>query len=147
VPRATAMHEVIVDASVAIKWYTPEVRHANAKALLGLADTIFAPELIVSEVTNAAWAKARRGEISEQVAGLIAAWIGSGVPALVPATELNEHALQIALALQHPAYDCMYLACAARESAPLVTDDRRLLTAVGRGAWRDQVIALESVSP
>lgn len=53
---------VVVDASVAIKWYTPEVRHANAKALLGRADTTVAPELIVAEVTNVAWAKARRGE-------------------------------------------------------------------------------------
>jgi predicted nucleic acid-binding protein len=147
VPRATAMREVTVDASVAIKWYTPEVRHANAKALLELADTIFAPELIVSEVTNVAWVKARRGEISQRAAGLIAAWIGTGVPALVPAIELNEHALQIALMLQHSVYDCMYLACAAREGAPLVTDDRRLLTAVGRGTWRDPVIALASVSP
>jgi predicted nucleic acid-binding protein len=147
VPRATAMRDVVVDASVAIKWYTPEVRHANAKALLEVADRIFAPELIVSEVTNVAWAKARRGEISGQVALLIAAWIGTGVPALVPAIELNEHALRIALSVQHPVHDCMYLACAARESAPLVTDDRRLLTAVGRGTWRDQVIALESLSP
>jgi predicted nucleic acid-binding protein len=138
---------VVVDASVAIKWYTPEVRHANAKALLGLAETIVAPELIVSEVTNAAWAKARRGDISERVAGLIAAWIRSGVPALVPAIELNEQALQIALTLQHPVYDCMYLACAQLESAPLVTDDQRFIRAVGTGPWRDQLIALNSVSP
>ena len=138
---------VVVDASVAIKWYTPEARHANAKALLGLADTIVAPELIVSEVTNVAWAKARRGEISEQVAGLIAAWIRSGVPALVPAIELNEHALQIALTLRHPVYDCMYLACAQLEAAPLVTDDQRFLRALASGSWRDQVIALSDLSP
>ena len=141
------MNLVVVDASVAIKWYTPEAHHANAKAVLSFAETILAPELIVSEVTNVAWAKVRRGEISEQVAGLVAAWIRSGVPALVPATELNEHALQIALALEHPVYDCMYLACAELEAAPLVTDDRRFLSAVGSGAWRYQVIALESVSP
>ncbi len=146
-PRATAMREVIVDASVAIKWYTPEVRHANAKAVLDIADTIVAPELIVSEVFNIASAKARRGEISKRVAGLVAAWIRSGVPALVPATELNERALKIALTLEHPVYDCMYLACAELEAAPLVTDDRRFLTAVGSGSWRDKVIALESVSP
>ncbi len=138
---------VVVDASVAIKWYTPEVRHAKAKALLGRAESILAPELIVSEVTNVAWAKARRGEVSERVAGLIAARIRCGIPALVPAVELNEQALQIALALQHPVYDCMYLACAQLEAAPLVTDDQRFIRAVGTGPWRDQVIALNSVSP
>ena len=139
--------KVVVDASVAIKWYAPEARHANAKALLDLADSIVAPELIVSEVTNVAWAKVRRGEISEQVAGLVAGWIRSGVPALVPAIELNENALQIALTLQHPVYDCMYLACAQLEAAPLVTDDRRFLNALGSGAWRDQVIALGDLPP
>jgi predicted nucleic acid-binding protein len=138
---------VVVDASVAIKWYTPEAHHANAKALLGFAEASVAPELTVPEVTDAAWAKARRGEISERVAGLVAAWIRSGVPALVPATELNEHALQIALTLPHPVYDCMYLACAGREAAPLVTADQRFLRAAGSGEWRDQVIGLETISP
>ncbi len=138
--------KVVVDASVAIKWYTPEARHAKAKALLGLAETIVAPELILSEVTNVVWAKTRRGEISERVAGLIAAWIRSGVPALVPAVDLNERALQIALTLQHPVYHCMYLACAELEAAPLVTDDQRFLRALGSGAWRQQVIALDDVS-
>ena len=139
--------KLVVDANVAIKWYTPEERDANAKALLDRAEAILAPELIVSEVTNAAWAKARRGEISEQTAALIAAWICSGTPALVPASELNEHALQIALELAHPVYDCLYLACADAEAAPLVTDDRRFLKAIGSGPWRDKVIALERISP
>jgi predicted nucleic acid-binding protein len=139
--------KIVVDASVAIKWYTPEVRHANAKALLDLAETVVAPELIVSEVTNAAWAKVQRGEISERVARLVAAWIGSGVPALVPAIELNEHALEIALSLRHPVYDCIYLACAEFEAALLVTDDQRLLRAAGSGPWRDKVMALADVSP
>jgi predicted nucleic acid-binding protein len=134
--------KLVVDASVAIKWYTPEPLHANAKALLDVADEIVAPELIVSEVTNAAWAKAQRGEISERVARLIAAWIGSGVPALVPAIELNEPALAIAMSLRHPVCDCMYLACAEREAAPLVTADRRLLSAARRGARSDRVLAL-----
>ncbi len=139
--------KLVVDANVAIKWYTPEERDANAKALLDWAEAIVAPELIVSEVTNAAWAKVLRAEISGRTAALIAAWIRSGTPALVPATELNEHALQIALELGHPVYDCMYLACADFEDAPLVTDDRRLLGAVASGVWRDRVIALEHVAP
>ena len=69
------------------------------------------------------------------------------MPALVPAIELHENALQIALTLQHPVYDCMYLACAQLEAAPLVTDDRRFLNALGSGAWRDQVIALGDLPP
>ncbi len=68
------------------------------------------------------------------------------MPALVPAIELNERALQIALTLQPPVYDCMYLACAELEAAPLLTDDRCFLRAIGSGPWRDHVIALDDVS-
>jgi predicted nucleic acid-binding protein len=137
----------LASCEIPVKWYSPEERHANAKGLLDLAETIVAPELIVSEVTNAAWAKVRRGEISERVARLVVAWIGSGVPALVPAIELNEHALEIALSLRHPVDDCIYLACAEFEAVPLVTDDQRLLRAAGSGPWRGKVMALADVSP
>jgi predicted nucleic acid-binding protein len=137
---------LVVDASVAVKWYTPEAGHTKAKALLDLAERIVAPDLIVPEVTNVAWAKALRGEISERVARLIATWIGSGVPALVPGIQLNDHALQIALTLRHPVYDCLYLACAELQEAPLVTDDQRFLRSVETSAWRGRVIALNDFS-
>jgi predicted nucleic acid-binding protein len=138
--------KLVVDASVAVKWYTPEIRHDEAKKLLDLTDTLIAPELIVSEVTNAAWAKARRGEITEDVAKLIAAWIGSGTPALRPAAKLNARALAIALILRHPVYDCLYLACAELESALPVTDDCRFLQILRTSKWRHLAVPLADAS-
>ncbi len=46
--------------------------------------------------------------------------------ALAPAAELVIHASAIALRIDHAIYDCLYLACAEVEEAPLVTADRRL---------------------
>ncbi len=45
---------------------------------------------------------------------------------LAPAAELVIHAAAIALRIDHAIYDCLYLACAEVEEAPLVTADRRL---------------------
>ena len=47
-------------------------------------------------------------------------------------TTLADEALRIAVAINHPAYDCFYLALARREAAPLVTADKRLAAAAQR---------------
>jgi predicted nucleic acid-binding protein len=126
---------VVVDASVAVKWYTPEVDHEKAKTLLNLVDACVAPELIVTEVINVAWSKARRGEISVHVARMMTESISSGTPRLRPAADSSTRALDMGLALGHPVYDCFYLACAEAEGLPLITADRRFLRALEGSAW------------
>ena len=46
---------------------------------------------------------------------------------LAPTAPLSERALELAQRLDHPAYDCFYLALAESESAVLVTDDEKLI--------------------
>jgi predicted nucleic acid-binding protein len=48
---------------------------------------------------------------------------------LVPDEELRLRALEIALNLKHPIYDCFYLALAEREGAALISADRKLIAA------------------
>ena len=43
--------------------------------------------------------------------------------------ELLEEAAEIAVAADHPVYDCFYIALARREGMPLVTADKRLASA------------------
>ena len=52
--------------------------------------------------------------------------------ALIPLEDLRAHALEFAIELDHPIYDCFYLALAERERCPLVTADARLLSATKR---------------
>jgi len=49
--------------------------------------------------------------------------------ALVPVEDLRNRALELAIELDHPIYDCFYLALAERERCPLVTADKRLVAA------------------
>jgi predicted nucleic acid-binding protein len=121
----------VVDASVAIKWFVRENLHAEATRVLDHAAHLEAPDLIVPEVVNIAWKKAIRGEIEQPQAQVIATAIRQYVPTLHPSAGLIERALDIALALNHPVYDCLYLACAEAVDGILITADRRFQKAAG----------------
>ena len=116
---------LVVDASVATKWLVDEGRSDMARKLLEGNDEIHAPRLMASEVANALWNKTRRGEITRNEAGALLLAMPE-MPVLWSADEtICADALRLALALEHPAYDCMYLALAHRIGATVVTEDGR----------------------
>jgi predicted nucleic acid-binding protein len=123
---------MIVDASIAVKWFVAESGTAAAEKFFerNFEQGLGAPELIVAEVTNAAWKKVLRGEIPKRHALGIARSIEAAIPRLFPIAMLAEHACEIAIELRHPVYDCLYLACADLLSEPMATVDTRILSAV-----------------
>ena len=117
---------LVVDASIVAKWVMDEDGSDRALALRTETGLI-APSLIVSEVGNALWKAVRRREVTNADA-LAALGVAFGpFDALVANEELGVRALELAIALAHPVYDCMYLALAERERAPLISADRALL--------------------
>lgn len=114
----------VVDASVAAKWLAPELESASAAALLD--DELAAPDLLFAEVGNILFKKQLRAEMDPATAQLAARWLLQVPMAVYDSAGLLDEALALALRLQHPAYDCFYLALARRIGAPLVTADRRL---------------------
>ena len=123
-----------VDASVVVKWSVSEELAANAVLLLGHRLELHAPDLVLVEFANVCWKKFRRGQLSDVTQHLEAM---NRLP-----KEITLHALgsltlrgaEIALALDHPVYDCLYLACAEETGSPLVTADRRLANKVQASA-------------
>ena len=118
--------KAVVDASVAIKWLFTEDGTAEARQLLAHRIALHAPDFISTEAANVIWKKARRREIADAQPYLQELARLGDLVALAPAAELVIHAAAIALRIDHPVYDCLYLACAEVEEAPLVTADRRL---------------------
>ena len=52
---------LVVDASVACRWFVEEEGSVQAEALLTGDEGLVAPDLIIAEVCNAAWRKLRTG--------------------------------------------------------------------------------------
>jgi predicted nucleic acid-binding protein len=114
----------VIDASVAIKWVVQE--SGTAEALLVRRSRLSAPDLLIAECANILWKKVQRNELTDAEAILAARLLRRSDERLEPMRPLLEPALRIAVALDHPAYDCMYLAAAETLSCQLVTADERL---------------------
>jgi predicted nucleic acid-binding protein len=121
---------VVVDTSVAVKWFVREAGRRQALSVLGAPER-HAPDLIVAEVGNVAWKKAILGEVTAEQARFICASLRRYFAVLHRSDALIDRAIDIALQLRHPIYNCLYLACAERAGARLVTADERLLAALG----------------
>ncbi|HLI67687.1 MAG TPA: type II toxin-antitoxin system VapC family toxin [Caulobacteraceae bacterium] len=121
---------VVIDASVALKWVLDEPGQAAADGLLD--EELVAPSLWLIEAANALWRRSRRGEISNQEArDRLVALRSAPVATSEGADDLLD-AADLAAQLDHPVYDCLYLAVALREDAWVVTADERFLAAVAR---------------
>lgn len=59
---------IVVDASVAVKWFVLEANSEHARRLLDSDATLVAPDLIVAEIATAMWKRQRVGDISPEQA-------------------------------------------------------------------------------
>ena len=119
---------IVVDASVIVKWFVPEVGDAAAKALLAASDALLAPELARVEVASALIRKGLRQDLARaDVEATLSAWfraLRDGQVVLLPDSDDVEAATKLAMELQHPLPDRLYLAAAERLGAALITADR-----------------------
>jgi predicted nucleic acid-binding protein len=135
---------IVVDASVIVKWFVPEVGNAAAKALLSAADELIAPELARVEVASALIRKGIGQEITgADVEKTLRAWsraLADGQIFLLPNADDIEAAAKLALELQHPLPDCLYLAAAERLGVPLITADRAFARRAARRSNLVQIL-------
>ena len=135
---------IVVDASVIVKWFIPEVGAAPAKALLSAADELIAPELARIEVASALIRKGLRQELTgADVESTLRAWfraLADGQIFLMPNADNVEAAAKLALELQHPLPDCLYLAVAERLGVPLITADRAFARRAARRSNLVQIL-------
>jgi predicted nucleic acid-binding protein len=114
----------VIDASLAIKWVIDEPGTREALSLR--RHRLLAPDLLVAECANILWKKVRRKELSEDEAVLAARLLARADVEFAPMRALLEPATRLALALDHPAYDCTYLALAQLRGCDFVTADEAL---------------------
>jgi predicted nucleic acid-binding protein len=129
------MNTLVIDASIAVKWVVEEEGTPQALILRQRARLI-APELLVAECANVLWKKVRRDELAKEEALLAARLLQAAEIELLPTRSLLAAATRIAIELDHPAYDCLYLALAVESDCQFVTADQRFLRKLGQGRQR-----------
>ena len=137
------MMRLVVDASVAVKWLVEEEYSDAADRLLEGRHELFAPRLMASEVANVLWRKARMGEIERSRAGALAAAISEMAVNWTADEGICPDAVRLSLALDHPVYDCLYLALAHRIGATLVTADARFVNSLAETEHGQAVVTLD----
>jgi predicted nucleic acid-binding protein len=120
------VNSLVIDASIAVKWVVEEEGTAQALALRD-GTRLLAPDLLVPECANILWKKARNGELTRDEALFAARLLTSADVEFVAMRPLFERAMRLAVALDHAAYDCVYIALALDRDCPFVTADQRLV--------------------
>jgi predicted nucleic acid-binding protein len=140
-----APSRIVVDASVAIKWFVPEVHAEAARRLLHEGVTLLAPDLIWAEVANALWRKWRDQELPAEVVGQILADFRRFPLRIESGETLYDVAWPVAQATGRTFYDSLYLALALSSGCPLVTADARFYHALRDTVWARHCLWVEDL--
>ena len=139
------MTMMVVDASVAAKWYFPESHVAEARGLLSARLELWSPDLIWCEVANIVWKRVRRGDIQpDEATDILAEFLKTPIKG-VAAKSLVASALEIAVATDRTVYDGTYLALAVDLNCQLITADDRLVNALKKSPFAQYVLHISDV--
>jgi predicted nucleic acid-binding protein len=100
----------VIDAGVAVKWYVEERGSSAARAVLARGESLLAPDLILVESSNRAWKKVKRKEMTPKQGEAMVRAMPLYFERLVNSGALVARAYAVAHQLNHPVYDCLYLA-------------------------------------
>lgn len=133
----------VVDVSVGVKWFIPEVATPDALRLRSGGHELHVPAFFAVEFANILWKKIRRSEISRTDADDVL----SQLPAL-PLTRHSDAALvpsafDLADQTGQTVYDCLYLALAVRLGGVMVTADDRLVNSLSATQWAASAVRVQ----
>jgi len=124
------MTSLVVDASVAAKWFLPEPGAEAALRLLNGRRRLIAPDLIHAELGNIAWKLHTREVLSAEEATEMIEHFLSMPLEIHETAPLLPQALQIAITTRRNVYDSLYLALAVEQNATVLTADQRWTNAL-----------------
>ncbi len=139
------MTRYVVDASVGIKWFVPEVHSELAQQLLSEENLLLVPDLFFPEIGNILWKRVRRGEDSPENARQTLSEFNHVPLEIYDSQPLTPAALEIAMQTDRTVYDSLYLALAVLRQCTMVTADSRLLNALANTSFSDKITSIESL--
>jgi len=139
---------LVIDATVLIKFYVPEILSERAERLLARVEKkeidLLAPDLIYPEAGNILSKKQRLKELTrpevEQITDAILL-----LPLKIEVSKsLLTVAVDIAIAYGMTVYDALYLSLAKVYETTMITADRKLVEALAKADLRDSITWLGS---
>lgn len=129
------MTNLVVDSSVAIKWFVPEPYSTEARRILDGYQTgailFLAPDLINVELGNIVWKKPLFQGLDATDAQTVIDEFRKITFIHTSTAALLEEAYLLAVTHRRSVYDMLYLALSIRENCRFVTADERLVNAIG----------------
>jgi len=122
--------DLVIDASVAVKWFVSEEASDKADEVSASAYTLLAPRLIMTEVANALARKAIQKLITPLEAEEYVRALPQFLAGLLDVDDLIEPALQNSCRHNHPIYDFIYLEAARRRDTKMLTADQKFMAKV-----------------
>lgn len=126
----------VVDASVSVKWYIPEIYEQEAARLLKGRHSFHVPEIILPEFSNIIWKKVRRGEITNTEGETIISAFSRKRWRIHSHKKIIKSAYAGAEATGQTVYDWTYLALAISLSCEFVTADEKFYKVVEQTAFK-----------
>ncbi len=134
---------LVIDASVLIKFFIPEILSEKAEELNTQAGEgslrLLAPDLIFAEVGSIIWKKHRMKELTPSEAKEITDAIVSLPLEIVASKTLMPLAVDVGLAYGITVYDAIYVSMAKIHETILVTADRKLVEVMGKTDFKKYV--------
>ena len=131
------MNTLVVDASVAAKWFLPAARETLTREALQLLKRyssgelrFLVPDLFWAEFANVLWKAVRQRRWQQASAEIAVRAMRDRNFPTVPSLTLLEDAFAIATAFDRSIYDSIYLALALASKTHFVTADERLANAL-----------------
>ncbi|GAB4332236.1 MAG: hypothetical protein Kow0099_04020 [Candidatus Abyssubacteria bacterium] len=134
------MRVLVVDASVAAKWFVEEKHAEAALSVLREENQLHAPDFLLLEFDSLVWKWIRRKAVSPAE--------GSAVRSALRQYPIQYHsfvsyldsAFAIADQTGQTVYDCLYVALANVIKGRMVTADRSLYNGLRRGPFGDNLL-------
>jgi predicted nucleic acid-binding protein len=139
--------KLVIDASVAMAWFVRQSGQTDCLWMLEDVHELLVPDLVYPEVANGIW-RLVRGNILKREQGLqIVGQMTQTMDRVFPCAALIQSAMEISLELNHPAYDCFYLALAAKEEIQMGTLDMRLLNKLKQTPYAGLAVHPQDLNP
>lgn len=120
------MSVFVVDASVVVKWFIPEIHSDAARRLLDQPHQYLAPDLLFAEAGNVIWKKVQRRQLTSEMGQQLIRDLLTVALDIVPTRGLIDDAYAMAIHTGQTVYDAIYLVLAIRLDTQLITADARL---------------------